>query len=40
MSGLTQATILIVATLSITVTYGLYKLCGYHNAFDNEYFEK
>ena len=40
MSSLVQATVLIIATLNITVCYSLYKLCGYHNAFDNEYFKK
>ena len=40
MSSLVQATVLIVAILSITVCYGLYKYCGYPDAFDNKYFEK
>lgn len=40
MSSLTQFTIVILATLSISVVYGLYKLCGYPNAFNNKYFEK
>ena len=40
MSYLTQFTVVILATLSITVCYSLYRLSGYSDSFDNEYFEK